>query len=135
MGYATTPTFVDYEIGYHLEPTGISVNAPIANTEYQGNSVTLTKGVWLVKGRCGIYSSINNSRVYVSLSTNNLGHDTGNRTFCHNNPVGIGTNAVEVNKVFVVPTAGQTIYIMVSSNTGTAINPTYYVSYEVTRLA
>jgi hypothetical protein len=71
----------------------------------------------------------------MSLAPNALGHDIETRMFCYNNAAGIAINSFRSQKVFVVPTAGQTIYIMVSSNLAAVNNPTYYVSYEVTRLA
>jgi hypothetical protein len=135
FNYSATPTFVDYEIGYNLEPTGTTIYAPTANQLYQGNSFTLTRGVWIVKSYCGIYSSINQARVYMSLSTSNLSHDVGNRTYAYSNAGGITVNGFQVNKVFVVPTAGTTLYVMLSSNLATGINPTYFVSYQATRIA
>lgn len=133
--YTTTPTFVDFQIGYNIAPVGTSIYAPTANQLYQGNTFTLTRGVWLVKGFTAIYSSINQARVYMSLTTSTLSHDVGNRTFCYNNAATITTNSFELTKVVVVPTAGQTFYLLVSSNLATTINPTYFVSYEATRIA
>jgi hypothetical protein len=135
FSYTTTPTFVDFQIGYNIAPVGTSIFAPTANTLYQGNSFTLTRGVWLVKGFTAIYSTINQSRVYMSLTTSTLAHDVGNRTFCYNNAGAITVNSFELCKVVVVPTAGQLFYLMVSSNLATGINPTYFVQYQATRIA
>lgn len=131
----TTPTFVDFQIGYNIAPVGTSIFAPTANTLYQGNTFTLTRGVWIVKGFTAIFSTINQSRVYMSLTTSTLSHDVGNRTFCYNNAASITVNSFEVVKVVVVPTAGQTFFLLVSSNLNTTVNPTYFVSYQATRIA
>jgi len=135
FGYVTLPPFVDFQIGYNIEPISNTITAPNANTIYQGNSFTLTRGVWIVKAFCGIYATINQARVYMSINTNNTAHDVGNRTFVFCNAGGLGDISFEVNKVFVVPTAGQTYYVLVSSNLANPNSPTYFVSYQATRIA
>jgi len=135
FSYTAIPPFVDFELGYNIEPISNTITAPLANTIYQGNSFTLTRGVWIVKSFCGIYASINQARVYMSINTNNLAHDVGNRTFCYSNAGGLGDISFEVNKVFVVTPATQTYYVLVSSNLANPNSPTYYVSYQATRIA
>ena len=136
MNYAETPTYEDYDIGYTIEPAGTTWETAIdANTVYAVNSVTLTRGVWLVKANCSIYTTVNQSRVYLSLNTVNSAHLIASRTFCYNQSALITTNSVQTQQVFVVPTGGQTIYVLASSNLAQPLTPVYFVSYQATRLA
>lgn len=135
FSYTAIPPFVDGELGYNIEPISNTITAPNANQIYVGNTFTLTRGVWIVKAFCGIYASINQARVYMSINTNNLAHDVGNRTFCFCPAGGLGDLSFQVNKVFVVTPATQTYYALVSSNLANPNVPTYYVSYQATRIA
>jgi hypothetical protein len=138
--YATNPTLTINQIGYSIQATTTSIDAPTANVIYNVRTITFPSlGVWMVQAH--IFPNTTFQGHYaLSISTSTTAHDFRNRVTSYANVNSLTDRVAMLTMIVDSYTPTSPLYILASATVNQATSGvfpyqfTYQVSFTITKL-